>query len=811
MDNVFHVTDASRANDARGVAGRSKCEMHETPARPRAEPRFAARKAAANAVRAAAHSARETTSFAMPFSTVAWRGTARRQPPVAKSDAGGELAGKRGGRDALFPLENPCGGAGGISGIGSSNLADRCAVRKCRVDWLVKLARRFVGFSGSQSIRVLIGVCLILGSSELLRILLSVAVGFVSFGFAPGCRIRVGILRAEVIRRRRDFSGERFSREAGADQERDLRRAAGRFRVQLSEFRFELGNTRGVFVRELAGSRRIQLFVPVIQSSSAHARSIGRLRFCMMELPQPRPFGTEGRKATHDFLSLCSHSTLHHQDPRPPPSSQDNFLKTHDFLGKTSAKEEATSEISSSLERPPPPAPPVPALPPQHSVEHVLPGGIGTYSISHISFFNNQNLPKPEAAIFTVAQASSTDRTDENSNCSSYTNSGFTLWDESAAKKGKTGKENVPSASVREAEVKLGPWSASERPSHSSCNNNHRNSFSSLSSSQPSGAKRKSFMDMIRSAKSGSNQEEELDDDGAEFVLKKETSPIPRGELRVKVDRKISDQKASTPRSKHSATEQRRRSKINDRFQMLRSLIPNSDQKRDKASFLLEVIEYIQYLQEKVTNYEGSFQGWSQEPAKIIPLRNGQRPTDDYVDQSGNINSGSGPALVFAAKVDENNIAMAPAIFRSANNPLEPEMGSATAFKSVEPHPGMTNRAAPFPNISRIKSLTNECSASTNKLNEEKLTIEGGTISISNVYSQGLLNTLTQALQNSGVDLSQASISVQIELGKQANGRNASSSSIPKDSEARNQGVTRPRATGENADLALKKLKTGKR
>ncbi|KAF8037481.1 hypothetical protein BT93_B0391 [Corymbia citriodora subsp. variegata] len=551
----------------------------------------------------------------------------------------------------------------------------------------------------------------------------------------------------------------------------------------------------------------------------------------MMELPQPRQFGTEGRKATHDFLSLCSHSTLHHQDPRPPPS-QDNFLKTHDFLGKTSAKEEATSEISSSLERPPPPAPPPLPLP-QHSVEHVLPGGIGTYSISHISYFNNQNLPKPEATIFTVAQASSTDRTDENSNCSSYTNSGFTLWDESAAKKGKTGKENVPSASVREAEVKLGPWVASERPSHSSSNNNNR----------PSGAKNKSFMDMIRSAKSGSNQEEELDDDDGEFLLKKETSPVPKGELRVKVDGKSSDQKANTPRSKHSATEQRRRSKINDRFQMLRSLIPNSDQKRDKASFLLEVIEYIQFLQEKVTNYEGSFQGWNQEPAKMMPLRNGQRPRDNYVDQSRNINSGSSPALVFAAKVDENNIAMAPAIFRSAPNPLEPEMGSVTAFKSVEHHPGMTNRAVPFPmslqpnisncvrgsgavargdpnlenkasqpltQISRIKSLTNECSASTDKLKEEELTIEGGTISISNVYSQGLLNTLTQALQNSGVDLSQASISVQIELGKQANGRNATSSSLPKDTEARNQGVTRPRAAGENAEPTLKKLKTGK-
>lgn len=40
----------------------------------------------------------------------------------------------------------------------------------------------------------------------------------------------------------------------------------------------------------------------------------------------------------------------------------------------------------------------------------------------------------------------------------------------------------------------------------------------------------------------------------------------------MKVDRKISDQKASTPRSKHSATEQRRRSKINDRWVEGRSI-----------------------------------------------------------------------------------------------------------------------------------------------------------------------------------------------------------------------------------------------
>lgn len=38
------------------------------------------------------------------------------------------------------------------------------------------------------------------------------------------------------------------------------------------------------------------------------------------------------------------------------------------------------------------------------------------------------------------------------------------------------------------------------------------------------------------------------------------------GVLSVKVDAAHNDQKPNTPRSKHSATEQRRRSKINDRY-----------------------------------------------------------------------------------------------------------------------------------------------------------------------------------------------------------------------------------------------------
>ena len=54
-------------------------------------------------------------------------------------------------------------------------------------------------------------------------------------------------------------------------------------------------------------------------------------------------------------------------------------------------------------------------------------------------------MPKPEGVgvVITDAQSSASDKNNENSNCSSYTGSGFSLWEESAVKKGKTGKENI--------------------------------------------------------------------------------------------------------------------------------------------------------------------------------------------------------------------------------------------------------------------------------------------------------------------------------------------------------------------------------
>ncbi|XP_041999294.1 transcription factor BIM1-like isoform X2 [Salvia splendens] len=524
------------------------------------------------------------------------------------------------------------------------------------------------------------------------------------------------------------------------------------------------------------------------------------------------PLGTEGRKATHDFLSLYSSSAAHtQQDPSP---TQGSYLKTHDFLqplervGKhvTTTKEDIKATVV-AVDRPPLPAPPA-------SVEHILPGGIGTYSIS---YFNKMVL-QPEGSMFT-AQPSSTTRNDGNSNCSSS----FTLWNESAVKKGKTGKENIATERhiLREAGVNVvgGQWAPfMENPSQSSFNHkNNATNFSSFSSSQPSSShqKNQSFMDMIMTSK---NEQEDDDDDEEEedeeeFTIKKEPSPHLKGNLPVKIEAKTIDQKPNTPRSKHSATEQRRRSKINDRFQRLREIIPNSDQKRDKASFLLEVIEYIQFLQEKVTRYDSSYNIWNHEPSKMMQWRN-CHGNEGFVELARGTSTDSAPASVFGKKFDESTattlrerVVQPPESTSKAGAVHSPNiftLGSRTT--SIPASPISPKQASGVEKtIARPPSQVRSCTTD-NKMTEQEPTIESGTINISSAYSQGLLNTITQALQSSGVDLSQASISVQIDLGKKANGITHSSTFVSKEDEV---DVTLPRsATGKESGRGTKKLRT---
>lgn len=344
---------------------------------------------------------------------------------------------------------------------------------------------------------------------------------------------------------------------------------------------------------------------------------------------------------------------------------------------------------------------------------------------------------------------------------------------------------------------------------------------------------------MMRSMR-GLTEDEE--DDEEEFMRR--DASAQKGDLGVKSDGKGSDQRVNTPRSKHSATEQRRRSKINDRFQILRDLIPNSsDQKRDKASFLLEVIEYIQFLQEKVHKYETAFPGWNQDSMKLTTWKHSQGPGGNTADLSRVIKNGPGTGLMF----DDNSIDVAPAMLSNAQNLVESDslMNTGLPYKPMDHQLGLTSKAAPLPmtlqqnmytSVGRSGGLVQppqrlmsdaenmpsqpqpqlwprSYPVDSDMLNEqEELTIEGGTIRMSSIYSQGVLSSLTQALQNSGIDLSQASISVQIDIGKRAFGRPSMSTSSAKDHEdpsSSNRPTTHGRvvSSGEDSDQAQKRLK----
>ncbi|PKA46330.1 Transcription factor BIM2 [Apostasia shenzhenica] len=311
----------------------------------------------------------------------------------------------------------------------------------------------------------------------------------------------------------------------------------------------------------------------------------------------------------------------------------------------------------------------------------------------------------------------------------------------------------------------------------------------------------------------------EDDDEDEEELGKREGSSLK--ELTVMVDGKSSDHMACTPRSKHSATEQRRRSKINDRFQILRGLLPNSDQKKDKASFLLEVIEYIQFLQEKVQKYESLYPGWNDENTKLMPWvkvyfrsfwknsRNNHHCSSDGMVDPQSAKNAAAPCYV----ISENNIPVPPSVLSSAQNPAETDLRAGVCYKEIEHHSGFAGKVAAAPPsfqpniypmigrgngvgqplhrlISEVDNLASpshwsrptslaDCSVSSDMLNEqEELTIDEGTINVSSAYSQGLLNTLSQALQNSGIDLAQASISVHINLGRRSGSKHNVSTSL---------------------------------
>ncbi|GAB4829009.1 hypothetical protein Ancab_018666 [Ancistrocladus abbreviatus] len=244
-------------------------------------------------------------------------------------------------------------------------------------------------------------------------------------------------------------------------------------------------------------------------------------------------------------------------------------------------------------------------------------------------------------------------------------------------------------------------------------------------------------------------EDEEFEED---FTAKKEATSSSK-------DVKKSD-KANAVRSKHSVTEQRRRSKINERFQILRDLIPHGDQKKDTASFLLEVIEYVQLLQEKVLKYEGSYQGWSTEPTKVMPWPKGstleQRHSHWRVQSLLGpplaVKNAPGPGETFSGKLDEKSTSINASAVANPQIPMERD-ANHDAYKSMDQQSELVDNAAPMPMPFHVRTptpvwsdgvlahpqrqasdaQTTDCSIGDNQ--QEEYAIEGGTISISSAYS----------------------------------------------------------------------------
>ncbi|KAE8659369.1 hypothetical protein F3Y22_tig00116962pilonHSYRG00186 [Hibiscus syriacus] len=332
---------------------------------------------------------------------------------------------------------------------------------------------------------------------------------------------------------------------------------------------------------------------------------------------------------------------------------------------------------------------------------------------------------------------------------------------------------------------------------------------------------------MVKSVATAQLHQDEEDDDGFE----------DRGET-VKVEEKGSEQKTSTNRSKHSETEQRRRSKINERFQTLREIIPQNDQKRDKASFLLEVIEYIQFLQEKLQMYEGSYPGWSQEPTKIITWKNHHGIAENFIDHSQTMKNGSSC----------ENDGIIPSMVVNMQNSIESNLGDAAVFKALDHPPAsatskvnMQTRSDAIATHGRGSIAFHESASDSvnmvhqpqfqswqsrdclaesvipnnSAIEQEELTIRDESVGLSSAYSQGILNSLTLALQSSGVDMSQASISVKIDVGKRVVSGVTFMPSSSKEKEIQyisNQVMiqTGVRSCSEESDQAHKRHRTGK-
>ncbi|XP_042375369.1 transcription factor BIM2-like isoform X1 [Zingiber officinale] len=476
----------------------------------------------------------------------------------------------------------------------------------------------------------------------------------------------------------------------------------------------------------------------------------------------------EEKKVTHDFLSLyAADSSFEPEDPRS--ASQGFYLKTRDFLQPLDDGREQGGGRSGEM-----------------AAEKAVTGGAVPSCTGHSgdARVRTGDARQPDTTPVRVAIPIGFEAKPEpdygswstTTSYGSYAGVPYGVWDDKTA----VCREQWPSPIIDAA---------------------HGNGTGTISATTTATSSQRRLTPEMK----GTYKEVDNDE-----VLGKRKCSSSHTDMTIKVHGRgssLNEPRPNTPRSKHSATEQRRRTKINDsRFQIMRQIIPHSDQKRDKASFLMEVIEYIRFLQEKVQRYEAPSSTWNQDAAKLMPWKSSQPTSNGLSIPDEVIKTDPDPPHLFSTNCIDGivPVTIPPSGKQSSattgiiagishKTELAPTCPSNLAFTQTWLQPrwfdipkenciaqpqrklilnqdSMQDR--PLITSSR---LTDNMDKERFRL-QEQLIIDDGTISISNTYSHGLLNTLAQALQSSGVDLSHAGISVQINLGKRALNRTTATS-----------------------------------
>uniref|UniRef100_A0A0D9YXN8 BHLH domain-containing protein n=1 Tax=Oryza glumipatula TaxID=40148 RepID=A0A0D9YXN8_9ORYZ len=242
------------------------------------------------------------------------------------------------------------------------------------------------------------------------------------------------------------------------------------------------------------------------------------------------------------------------------------------------------------------------------------------------------------------------------------------------------------------------------------------------------------------------------------------------------------DQGPSTPRSKHSATEQRRRTKINDR-QASRGLKYFVNSCHTLIRRETKLLSFRRFLQEKVQKYEEADPERNHEDSKSMPwakvyYRSCWRNTKNTSQVQGEDLSPSTQDMNNEQYGPKHISAAQPALFNTqsvtSTTTSSSHMATGTP-QNLEKNSTPSNQP-PWLSMSTMRQESEPGNKMPNK--HEKQTLHDENHSISSAYSQGLFNRLTEALKKSGLDPSQANIAVEINLAKRARDNTSDNSKI---------------------------------